>query len=81
MLHVLLCEWRYQFPIVRVAEGWRLFAYLHEGSASMADCSYTGLFVEPGVEREVAVLFGVVLPVALIAADVYLLLLNHERFT
>jgi hypothetical protein len=75
ILHVLLCDWVIKEPCK--AES-RIIAYNHGRVPILGGMAnpyhYTGLFAFSDDGRGFAVVFGIVLPLALIGTDVYLLL-------
>ena len=77
MLHVSFCEWGLQTRNLV-----RLMAFPH-GTTTYAQgrnpnppvvTTYSGVFAERSVNSSVAVLLGVLLPLTLVATDIYLLL-------
>jgi hypothetical protein len=75
LLHVLLCDWVIKEPY---KAGSRIIAWNHGpipiGGGVANPEHYTGLCAFNKEGRGAAVVFGIVLPLALLGADVYLLL-------
>jgi hypothetical protein len=73
LMHFTLCDWRWRD---RADPGEPILVYHHRDSSGLGAYGITitsGLFARSG-SAEVAILFGVVTPLALLAADAYLML-------
>ncbi len=76
-LHAMLCEWDYHHTSTTRMPC--IVGYKHEPAVAQSRGRsrhnwYTGLFAEPDVGKGIAVVFGVITPLVLVALDAYLLL-------